>query len=83
MVAGVRIVLNHKGIEELLKSPEVQADLKRRADAIANAAGPGMNASVMVGKNTARASVNTGTFDAILAETYHKALTRAIDAGRD
>lgn len=83
MVQVIRVTLNPKGVEALLKSAEVQADLKRRADAIAAAAGPGMEARASVDKDRARAAVVTATFDAILAEAAHKNLTRAIDAGRD
>lgn len=83
MVAGVRIVMNHAGVRELLRSAEVQADLKRRAEAIAAAAGPGMEVRTSVGPNRARAVVITGDGDAIRAEATDKALTRAIDAGRD
>lgn len=83
MAQTIRIEMNRKGVEELLKSPEVQGDLKRRADAIAAAAGPGMEARVSVGKSRARATVITADFEAILAEATRKDLTRAIDAGRD
>lgn len=83
MAQRIRIEMNRKGVEELLKSPEVQADLQRRAEAIAQAAGPGMVAEARVGRTRARASVRTGDFDAILAEARDKALTKAIDAGRD
>jgi hypothetical protein len=83
MATPVRIVLNHKGMRQLLRSPEVLADLKRRAEAIAARAGDGMEASSMVGKNRARASVITATHSARRAEATLRALTRAIDAGRN
>lgn len=78
----VRIVMNHKGARDLLRSKEVLADLERRAEAIAAAAGDGMEPSAMVGKNRARASVITATHSARRAEATSRALTRAIDAGR-
>lgn len=83
MVQSIRVVMNRRGVAELLKSAEVQADLERRSEAIAAAAGPGMEVDVRVGRTRARASVRTGDIDAMLAEANHKALTRAIDAGRD
>lgn len=83
MASRVRIVLNRRGVRELLRSPEVLADLKRRAEAIAAAAGDGMEPSAMVGKNRARASVITATHNARRAEAVTRALTRAIDAGRN
>ena len=42
-----------------------------------------MEVDVRVGKTRARASVRTETFEAILSEANDKALTKAIDAGRD
>jgi len=80
---SVRIVLNRKGIGELLKSAEVEADLKRRADAVANAAGEGMEATSEVGSRRARASVRTATREAAMAEAEDRDLTRAIDAARN
>lgn len=81
-MAKTRIVLNRKGIRALLRSPEVLADLERRAERIAATAGDGMEASAMVGKNRARASVITATSEARKAEATRRALTRAIYAGR-
>jgi tRNA A37 threonylcarbamoyltransferase TsaD len=69
-------------IAELLKSVPVQQDLRRRADRIAAAAGPGMQASVQVGRNRARGSVITVTQQARENEARNRALTRALDAGR-
>lgn len=81
-MAKGRIVLNRKGVRQLLRSPEVLADLDRRAKQIAAAAGSGMEPSAMVGKGRARASVITATSGAREAEATRRALTRAIDAGR-
>lgn len=81
-MAKTRIVLNRRGIEALLTSPEVLADLKRRAEQIAASAGPGMEASAMVGKTRARASVITATAAARRAEATGRRLTRSVDAGR-
>ena len=78
----VRLRFNRKGFDELLKSDEVLADLKRRAEAIARAAGPGHGVRSEVGRNRARAAVVTETYDAMRAEAEDRALTRAIDAGR-
>jgi len=77
-----RIVMNRKGARDLLRSKEVLADLERRAEQIAAAAGDGMEPSAMVGKNRARASVITATQEAREAEATRRQLTRSIDAGR-
>jgi tRNA A37 threonylcarbamoyltransferase TsaD len=78
----IRIEMDSGGIQELLKSAGVQADLKSRADRIAAAGGPGMEAGSRIGKTRARASVITATRKARLAEANDRALTRALDAGR-
>jgi len=81
-MARSRIVLNSRGVRQLLRSAEVEADLRRRAEQIATAAGPGMEASSMTGRNRARASVITTTPAARRAEATGRALTRSLDAGR-
>lgn len=81
-MANVRIVLNSAGVEELLKSEEVRADLERRARNIAEAAGDGFEASSEIGINRARAEVRADTIEAKQAETTERRLTAAIDAGR-
>lgn len=79
---AVRIKLNHNGIRQLLRSPEVSRDLEERARRIAAAAGPGHEVDVTAGPNRARASVRTVTAEAVTAEAVDRNLTRAIDAGR-
>lgn len=81
-MANVRIVLKRRGMRDLLRSFEVQADLERRAENIAAAAGPGHEAESEVGRNRARASVRTDSIEAMHAEATSRNLTRAIDAGR-
>lgn len=81
-MAKPKIVVNSAGVEQLLKSPEVLADLERRAQAIAAVAGPGMEVDAQIGPNRARASVRTATIPAMVAEATDRALTRAFQAGR-
>lgn len=81
-MSKVRIVLKRDGPRRLRKLPEVKADLERRAQRIAAAAGPGMETDSDVGRTRARASVRTTTNAARRAEATDRALTRAIDAGR-
>lgn len=78
----VRIKLNREGVRELLRSPEVLADLTARAERIAARAGPGHVVESDVGDNRARAVVITSTVEAMVAEARDRNLTRAIDAGR-
>jgi hypothetical protein len=82
MAAGIKIKLNSAGVRALLRSGAVRGDLERRAHAIAQAAGDGMEASSYTGPNRARATVRTATFKARQREATERALTRAIDAGR-
>lgn len=78
----VKVELNRTNVRALLRSGPVQSDLQRRANAIARAAGEGMEVDSGTGPNRARASVRTGTREAMEAEARDRALTRAIDAGR-
>ncbi len=80
---AVRIVVNGKGILELLKSPGIQADLRARAAGIASRAGPGMEVRPSeVGGRRARVAVITGTREARIAQGRNKTLTRAIGGAR-
>lgn len=81
-MSAVRVVLNRRNIRALLKSPGVAADLRRRAENIARAAGPGHRVESEIGRNRARAAVITDTIPAMLAEARDRNLTRALDAGR-
>jgi hypothetical protein len=81
-VGDIRIEVNSAGIQALLKSAEVQADLESRARRIAAAGGDGMEVGSRIGKTRARASVITATREARLAEATDRALTKALDAGR-
>lgn len=81
-MARPRVILNRRGVRDLLRSPEVQSDLSRRAGNIARAAGDGHEVDSEVGDERARASVRTVTADAMRDEVESKRLTRAIDAGR-
>ena len=79
----MRIVLNRKGMRELLRSDGVAEDLERRGQAIAAAAGDGVEAeSAYLGKNRARVTVRTATTEARIAEAKDRVLTRAIETGR-
>lgn len=84
----VRIRLNQRGVRSLLRGPEIQRDLKRRADSIAAAADSaagtegGHDVEIDVGRNRARADIATHTPEAMYAEATERTLTRSVDAGR-
>lgn len=83
-VASIRIEMNHGGADELLKSPEVMAELQRRGHAIAAAAGgePDFEVETQVGARRGRVVIRTATFAAMKAEATDRVLTAALDAGR-
>jgi len=81
-MARTRVTLNRSAVSDLMQSDEVRADLVRRAENIAAAAGSGHEVDSDVGPNRARASVRTVTVEAMYDEATSKRLTRAIDAGR-
>jgi len=81
----VRVKIISKGAREILRSAKVQAELERRGKAIADAAGgePDYEVETRVGANRVRTSVRTATQKAREDESRNKALTRALDAGRN
>lgn len=79
---AVKVQLNRRGVRELLRSPGVSADLRKRGEAIARAAGPGHEVDTFRGRSRARATVRTATVEAMLNEQHHKTLTNAVRVGR-
>lgn len=80
-----KFVPNAKGIAELLRSPQIAADLHARAERIAAAASDGdaeYNVHSEIGTRRARAAVVTANIEAQLAEHRERRLARAIDAAR-
>jgi len=84
MAGTVRIEITPGAITAILKSQEVQADLRARAERIASAAGDSDDYEVdtRVGATRARASVRTASYAAMRDEAENRTLTRALDAGR-
>lgn len=82
MAGRIKIEMNPAGVREILQSEAVRAELHRRAQLIADAAGEGMEASSQIGATRARASVRTETPEAMRAEAEDRTLSSAIDAGR-
>lgn len=82
-MADIRVEINDAAAEALLKSPEVRADLRRRAQRIAAAAGQGSyDVTSSTTPSRARVSVGTADYTARKAEATQRSLTRALDAGR-
>lgn len=81
-MARTRIRFRFAAFEELRREPGVVADLQRRTNAVAAAAGAGYLPSVQQGDTRARGSVITATSEARLDNARHNTLLRALDAGR-
>lgn len=84
-MAAVRVKLNSAGIRAMLQSDEVRADVLRRAEAIRDAAGGAddFEAGAEAVGNRVMGWVVTATDEGKRAEAESRALTRALDAGRD
>ena len=78
-----RVEISDEAAIALLKSPEVTAELERRAQLIAGAAGDGAF-DVTVTQTPTRARVSIGTADRAARhnEATIRGLTSALDAGR-
>lgn len=74
--------INRQALAAILKSPEVLADLRARAERVRNAAGPGFEMDSRVGRNRARASVKAESFSARVRNSRENILIRALEAGR-
>lgn len=70
--------LNGRAAEQILKHPTTRAEMLRRAQTGAKAAGPGYEASAVTGRSRARASIITATARAIRDNARNQTLIRAI-----
>lgn len=75
------VVLNLKGINQVLTSAPVVNDLRRRAQKIADAAGDGFESSVNPTKRTARAYVRTADAEGVRRQAESPVLEQALGAG--
>lgn len=84
MGAKVRIEINQAGVREFLSTSNAAlvAELERRALAIAQAAGEGVETKTFQGSDRARVHIATVTPEAMRAEAEERTLTRALEAGR-
>lgn len=86
MAKKIRLELDHDGFAALLVSPKVLEDITRRTNAIANAAGAGVESETTLqqshGSERPVGRIWTASFEAKRAEATDKTLTSAIDAGR-
>ncbi|MDN6460644.1 MAG: hypothetical protein L0J94_03285 [Corynebacterium flavescens] len=83
MASKVRVKWHLKNWRALRNSAEVRGDLDQRASRIAAAAGDGFTRrQAKVGKNRARASVGTNSWESMKRQSEDNVLQRALNAGR-
>ncbi len=63
-MSKVEIELNSEGVRDLLRSEEMQAECKKRANEAVGKLGPGYKVSTHVGKNRANASIYAESYQA-------------------
>lgn len=73
--------LNRRAVRELLKDPDLEKHLLAEAGRIAARAGSGFEASSMIGRTRARASVITADYAAMRSEAKFGTLSRAAGGG--
>jgi hypothetical protein len=78
----VKVTLKLRGINAVMTSPGVVAEVTARAQRIKKAAGDHFEVAVRPHRYTARAFVRSADFQGAHEEARDKRLTRAIDAGR-
>lgn len=78
----VKLDFHYDGFNDVRRDPKVAADLERRADAMAVAAGDGYEVRTSESKSRARAIVITATPEAMVDQARNHTLERSIDAGR-
>lgn len=81
-MADIQFRPNRAGMVEFLKSRPVQDMIDRKTQSIAAAAGPGYQASTVIGRNRVHGSVITGTYAARIDNARHQTLLRSMGAGR-
>ena len=81
-MADVKVKLKLKGINAVMTSPGAIAEVARRAQRMASAAGEGFEAVVNPHRWTARAFVRTADAPGRKRQADDAVLERALDAGR-
>lgn len=79
---AAKIRWNLPAFRKLRTDPAVQADILRRAEKIAEAAGDGFKAVQSPARNRARAAVVAVTPEAVARNARDQSLLKALDAGR-
>lgn len=78
MAKGMNIVLNDKGIQDMLKSEGMQSVLREHASRIQGNCGPEYASSVQVGKKRAYGRVETTTEHAFFSNMHNNTLLKGL-----
>ena len=73
-----RIVLNTKGVREMLKSDSMRTMLNERAEAIKDRCGEGYEVDSFVGKTRVNAALRTKTKEAVKDNSENNTLLKAV-----
>ena len=82
MADDIKVKLKLRGINAVMTSSEVRAEVVRRTKRMADAAGDGFEAVIQSGKYTARAVVRTADATGRKRQADEAVLEQALDAGR-
>lgn len=80
MSKNVKIELNLEGLNELMKSPEIEAAVLQAGEAVANAAGDGFQAEVHQANFVAISNVYAATPEAARENLKENTLLKAVGA---
>lgn len=77
-MSKMKFKLNRKGVSELMKSEDMQAILKEKADETLNRLGDGYESNLYVGKNRANVMVYAETYKAKKDNLENNSILKAV-----
>jgi len=77
-MAKTKVVLNSKGVQELMKSPEMQGVLQEYANNAVSSLGKGYEASLYIGKTRANVSVGAVSKEAQRENRKNNSIIKAV-----
>lgn len=77
-MSKVRVELNRSGVRELLRSEEMRAVVKERADEVVQRCGEGYEADSYVGRNRVNATISTTTYRAYYSNLKNNTVLKAL-----
>lgn len=77
-MAKTKVVLNSKGVQDLMKSEEMQAVLQEQADRTLSILGKGYEASLYIGKTRANVSVGAVSKEAQKENRKNNSIIKAV-----